>query len=830
MMNQISYYNLQSKKRPASMNGFEEEDENQVLMPPPPPRLVPPRLSLLKDPPPLPFRPQVLPQCSPFPQSRTKNVLELDRSGNLIPIHENNSQSTHIQSSVRPRFASSSTPQNHGHSSQMQSSATFNVPTSAISFNETNHGRERRLQRAVPKRDIQAAIKHGVKRVDPHNDNLFIYTHNGKEHIVTKDTVSLVTTMVKSVTLEQKKISKNDRKEHQKALKNIHSICENAKMKNNWKSHSVIIVDKSGSMGNSDVNGSRTRLGAVWLCLAQDFVEHRIKSGMAGSLDVISIISMSDNAELLVDRWPTTYVLYNRLVELFMESEEAHKLLWKKKNFQKHSKRAKKGYKSLTQKEQNRLQKLVRPVGHGFYEPSLNLSKELIENNDNESSALSLLLLSDGRPSDYFVLKKSKQDIQTVFKEVTNGMASRYGRRFTFSTIGMGSLEEFHTLEDLVDSARDYGGLGSFSVPSMSCAAIGRAISSVATSLTLNQTELMTGHAGAGRLQRRVRQCMRESRKMMPLLTEVISSDQFDVYMNDDVEHLVYKTLEDGSKQFTRAKLQHPDAAGVAMKRCAFGEGQERFAFQFFEVCNDGQTVVGPSLVAKEGRFLEDGMDKDGHNNWEARDKFAKRFCKVQKAARVAAQSFNKKLDDIFNLDPDTARVKFLDCSIYYLTHSQKGEFAVIVERKLEGSFQKWNNNNGWHRCRNETNSSNLNISTVTEEDDNIESGTENNPISLDSLFVTKEEVAQAFSHFSYIHSGKKMLICDLQGVYDRSKKTLTLTDPVIHYHDARKVKKHNRGVYGRTDMGQKGIQDFFKTHKCNCLCELVTKGFIEVS
>lgn len=36
---------------------------------------------------------------------------------------------------------------------------------------------------------------------------------------------------------------------------------------------------------------------------------------------------------------------------------------------------------------------------------------------------------------------------------------------------------------------------------------------------------------------------------------------------------------------------------------------------------------------------------------------------------------------------------------------------------------------------------------------------------------VTKNEVAQAFSHFSYIHSGKKMLICDLQGVYDKKMK-----------------------------------------------------------
>jgi len=93
------------------------------------------------------------------------------------------------------------------------------------------------------------------------------------------------------------------------------------------------------------------------------------------------------------------------------------------------------------------------------------------------------------------------------------------------------------------------------------------------------------------------------------------------------------------------------------------------------------------------------------------------------------------------------------------------------------------------------------------------------------NIFVTHDEVAQAFSHFSYIHSGKKMLICDLQGVYDNTDKLLRFTDPVIHYHDIKK--KEKRGVCGRTDLGQKGIWGFFRTHRCNGLCDLVTKGFI---
>ena len=115
--------------------------------------------------------------------------------------------------------------------------------------------------------------------------------------------------------------------------------------------------------------------------------------------------------------------------------------------------------------------------------------------------------------------------------------------------------------------------------------------------------------------------------------------------------------------------------------------------------------------------------------------------------------------------------------------------------------------------------------------DDNDEDDTKK-----DFLFVTPDEVAQAFSHFSYVIGGRRILICDLQGVYDRSRKLLQFTDPVIHYNDnpnwtplqhpAAGKKSNHFNKYGRTDRGSKGIEDFLQTHVCNGLCELVTKGF----
>ena len=162
-----------------------------------------------------------------------------------------------------------------------------------------------------------------------------------------------------------------------------------------------------------------------------------------------------------------------------------------------------------------------------------------------------------------------------------------------------------------------------------------------------------------------------------------------------------YQPNEPSAKSFKKGDLQHKDARGVAIKKTVFGEGSERLAHQFFEVAADGQTVVGESLVAKESRFIEEEesnqreLGQSAEAKWKERDKFVKRFCKIQHVARKAAKEFNSKLDDIWNLDPDTCRVSFLDCSLYYLTDKQKGQYAVLVEKHLHGNFQKWNNNNG---------------------------------------------------------------------------------------------------------------------------------------
>lgn len=100
----------------------------------------------------------------------------------------------------------------------------------------------------------------------------------------------------------------------------------------------------------------------------------------------------------------------------------------------------------------------------------------------------------------------------------------------------------------------------------------------------------------------------------------------------------------------------------------------------------------------------------------------------------------------------------------------------ALQEPFIEG-YQKFNSNTGW-----------------------------NQPV--DQPSASWSQVLQALSHFTYHISNEQFLLCDLQGgIYNNS---VILTDPVILSRDK---------VYGKTDLGPKGISSFFSNHRCNQYC-----------
>jgi len=125
----------------------------------------------------------------------------------------------------------------------------------------------------------------------------------------------------------------------------------------------------------------------------------------------------------------------------------------------------------------------------------------------------------------------------------------------------------------MTQSAKDFGSDGSLQLPSLSSSRLGAAMSSIATSLTASQRDDDGQH-------RKVRIVTRENRHQLSLLTETVEQDEFDVYMIDSVTHMTCVLSEKGTT-FVNIPLTNVEAKGVAIKKNPFGEGTERFAFQF---------------------------------------------------------------------------------------------------------------------------------------------------------------------------------------------------------------------------------------------------------
>ncbi|MCO5555885.1 hypothetical protein L7F22_009430 [Adiantum nelumboides] len=74
-------------------------------------------------------------------------------------------------------------------------------------------------------------------------------------------------------------------------------------------------------------------------------------------------------------------------------------------------------------------------------------------------------------------------------------------------------------------------------------------------------------------------------------------------------------------------------------------------------------------------------------------------------------------------------------------------------------------------------------------------------------------DTLQAFSHWTHERSRAMVMVTDLQGVQITSKGmgAFLLCDPAIHSRDVLR--------FTRTNLGEKGFELFFKSHKCNTIC-----------
>jgi Alpha-kinase family len=652
-----------------------------------------------------------------------------------------------------------------------------------VDFNDTEHCRMRKLQRGIDSKDLEAVLKYGhkwlgVSRKD--GTTVATYDYNGITYIANDKSKAGITCWAAPIVLHAVKVTDSMVEEDNYARTYIEKTDEPL------KSHSVIVVDTSGSMRNADTWGARHRLQAVWISLALDYIAPRLEDGTAGPLDVVSVVLMGMGSRVLFERQPWTWVLYNRIVKLCNTSE-------------------------------------VVPHSHGMFLPSLRRAKELLEEALTRTDAVALSFLTDGKPSDSWVLKQPRSWCESNILSIVQELAKECGRQLSFVAMGIGCGSSLHLLKRMVNSAKEYGASAFVLRPTMSVSGYGQGFSTLATSLTSTQFEM--------HLDYKVRRISRESITSLDLPCAAVSATMCDIFPAQRVVRYEFVEEKRGRKrrgQFEPRPLQHPSAGGVAMRREPFGEGAERFAFRFYEVGQDLKTVVGPPKVAKIYKFvLREGKGGDHKSK-----KFSqKNFCATQQLASRLAVEFNAKLDQFPASKLIAPRVQFLQVSIYSLKDATGKQTRVVVEDKLEvRSWQKWNCNNGFVQGMKEPpklDREDLNsfvrqivlnkLGAAPDLPDDEEGQSE-------PYKFTCFEVAQAFSHFTYLNTGRKRLVCDIQGVHDEEANIMRLSDPVIHYYDPEQNRKRKHGI---TDKGLEGVALFFASHQeyCGRLCQLVCRG-----
>ncbi|GAX79242.1 hypothetical protein CEUSTIGMA_g6682.t1 [Chlamydomonas eustigma] len=144
----------------------------------------------------------------------------------------------------------------------------------------------------------------------------------------------------------------------------------------------------------------------------------------------------------------------------------------------------------------------------------------------------------------------------------------------------------------------------------------------------------------------------------------------------------------------------------------------------------------------------------------------------IQNACAAFAKQFNNEVKKAAILDAKP--LSFTMATLVEVFVGTTKTMLYNMEKELEG-FDKWTNNAGG--------------------------------ISI------KDELVTAFSHWKHHFSGGVVMISDLQGFLNNDTGIYWLCDPAIHC-------LLDILGWGLTNLGEKGMDLFFESHKCNKVCK----------
>jgi len=213
--------------------------------------------------------------------------------------------------------------------------------------------------------------------------------------------------------------------------------------------------------------------------------------------------------------------------------------------------------------------------------------------------------------------------------------------------------------------------------------------------------------------------------------------------------------LDEGTLQLDKSGSSRV-ATTLSIKEKPFAKGSFRFAYYGM----DG----GHRMVFKKLIFSQD-FEKDLRDHEDN--------LKLHMVASYYADEFNRA-------KPYGApRISYVKARIYSYRDNDGSEACVFGEEVLEGKFTKYNSNEAYV-----------------------------NP-------DPEADLPQTFSHFTYIHSGRKLVICDIQGCYYPGKREFLMTDPACNKIPVQGEARE----FGESNLGEKGLNEFFAHHRCNQFC-----------
>lgn len=387
-----------------------------------------------------------------------------------------------------------------------------------------------------------AAVKHGTK--EQAGGGRWKYTYEGVVYITTNDSMHEITSWRLRPPIPKAPLDTEHYDEQNTAKRRL------LERPHTCTSHTVIVVDHSGSMRTSDVPCSPNRAKAVFETLAVEFVAKQRIMGDATETDVVSLILMDDKASIIFDREPIGIVLYNMFVQL---------------------------------------QRSVKPRSHGNFTPAITLAEELLRvDSGNPRCALCLLFLSDGRPSDMATgVLPPNRCIKDVIAEKVGRLANAFKKRLSINTFGFGPKEEdFPILKEMSKVAKDAGALGEFHRPQLSVDQLRSAIGRSVSSLTSTRSRLTT-LASNERRPRVMRRVEREAAQgIIPCTSALTGSEDGWIVIPCNVKRFEFSPLAtDEGNPWLRVPFSSEHATGIAIRQKSFGEGAERLVYRF-QVCS----------------------------------------------------------------------------------------------------------------------------------------------------------------------------------------------------------------------------------------------------